>query len=638
MLRKLAFLFFLLLATVSHTTAETQSPDSAHAVYLPLVGRNFYTGDPPLLISALFYDTYIAGEPDEAFQIYNPLPSDVSLAGWKVTTGSRTVTFPPGITLRGNAKLWCSRQANHFTLTFGSKPGCEYGGDTDPAVPDLTGAALTLANTGGRVTLGSPNGSYADVLVYEAGDVCAPGWQGPAVFPYKPSTNFGEEGQILYRKLDQRTGLPVPDTDTRADWAQDPDDLINGRKAQYPGWELERFFLPAPLAQTASLSAFVAPDNTFEAMKTLLEGAQHSIRFEGYTLDNARLGEIIVARARAGVVVEILLEGGPPGGVSDQQLWVVQQIVQAGGHVYYSRSNSAADIHDRYTYQHGKFWVLDGGTALIGSENLNSEAFPDDPKADGTLGRRGVYLATDAPAVVAELAAIMDADVAPGMHRDVWAWDAVDPILGAPPGDFVPSYDSGGKFYPVQKPAPLITEGSFTFQLIHSPEQALRDQDSLLGLVNRAGAGDMVLVEQLYENLYWGAESSNIVADPNPRLLAYIAAARRGAKVRVLLDAYFDNQDLDSPRSNLRTVEYLTAVAQAEGLDLQARRRNPTGQGIHNKMVLAQIGGQGWAVVGSLNGGEGSAKLNREMALLVGSDEVYGYLADVFWYDWDVTP
>ena len=68
----------------------------------------------------------------------------------------------------------------------------------------------------------------------------------------------------------------------------------------------------------------------------------------------------------------------PPGGVSDQQLWVVQQIAQAGGHIYYLRSNSAADIHDRYTYQHGKFWVLDGDTALIGSENLNAEAFPDD--------------------------------------------------------------------------------------------------------------------------------------------------------------------------------------------------------------------------------------------------------------------
>ena len=110
------------------------------------------------------------------------------------------------------------------------------------------------------------------------------------------------------------------------------------------------------------------------------------------------------------------------------------------------------------------------------------------------------------------------------------------------------------------------------------------------------------------------------------------AAAR---PVRVLLDAFFD--DLASPRSNLRTVEYLNYIARAEGLDLQARRGNPTGQGIHNKLVLAQIGGRGWVVAGSLNGGEVSAKLNREVALLVGSDEVYEYLARVFWYDWGVT-
>ena len=142
----------------------------------------------------------------------------------------------------------------------------------------------------------------------------------------------------------------------------------------------------------------------------------------------------------------------------------------------------------------------------------------------------------------------------------------------------------------------------------------------------------------MYENLYWGATNSNVDADPNPRLEAHIAATRCGAKVRVLLDVYFDNQDLTSPRSNLRSVAYLTAVAYVEGLDLQARHRNPTGQGINNKMVLAQIGGRGWAIAGSLNGDEVSTKLNREMALLVGSDEVYSYLADVFWYDWDVTP
>lgn len=630
----LTLIAVLTLNSLGFTRTPT-APPSRH--YLPFAGHNV-PATPPLQISALFYDTYLTGEPDEAFQIYNAQPMIVPLKDWRVTAGTRTVTFPAGLVLSAHAKLWCARSAADFARTFGAKPGCEYGGDSDPTVPDLSGSALQFSNTGGRLTLLTPDGATADVLVYEGGDASGPEWQGPAVFPYKPSTSFGEEGQILFRKLDERSGWPVPDTDTRSDWASDPDDILDGRKAQYPGWDLERFFVPQVTSEAATLAVLVAPDNTFEALQTLLAGTRHSIRFEGYTLENARLGERIAERARAGVHVEILLEGAPPGGISDQQRWIVQQIVNAGGTVYYLRSNSAARIHDRYTYQHGKFWVLDGDTALVGSENVNPAAFPDDDKADGTFGRRGVYLVTDAPSVVARLTAVMDADVAPGVHADVWRWDANDASLGAPPVGFVPSYDSGGAFYPIQAPQPLFTEGVFTFQVIQSPEQALRDQDSLLGLVNRAGPGDMVLVEQMYENLYWGAEASTIEADPNPRLQAYIAAARRGARVRVLLDAFFDNQDLDTPRSNLRTVEYLTALAQAEGLDLQAARRNPTGEGIHNKLVLAQIGGRGWAVVGSLNGGEVSAKLNRELALLVGSDEVYAYLADVFWYDWGVTP
>jgi hypothetical protein len=102
-----------------------------------------------------------------------------------------------------------------------------------------------------------------------------------------------------------------------------------------------------------------------------------------------------------------------------------------------------------------------------------------------------------------------------------------------------------------------------TFQVIHAPEHPMRIGDGLLGLLARAGAGDAVLIEQLDEPLYWGSSDSNVIADPNPRLEAYLAAARRGARVRVLLDSFFD--DLASPRSNLRAVEYLNAMKRAEG-------------------------------------------------------------------------
>jgi phosphatidylserine/phosphatidylglycerophosphate/cardiolipin synthase-like enzyme len=606
-------------------------------VYLPLVDRGFLGGPTSPQISALYYDTYLSGEPDEAFQVYNPLDVPVALEGWRLTNGTRSLSFPSGLQIPARAKLWCARQATAFANTFGTVPGCEYAADSDPQVPDLTGAAWQLTNTGGRLTLVSPAGTYSDTLVYEAGNPELYGWSGPAVWPYQPSSSFSQEGQILYRKLDQTSGLPVPDTDTRADWASDPDDVVNGRKVQYAGWDLDRFFLPRTYIETAHLQILVSPDHAFNILKPLLEGTEHSIRLEGYTFESASLAEVVAARARAGVEVEMLLEGGPPGGVTDQQRWVVQQIAAAGGQVYYMRSDPANGVGDRYTYQHGKFWVLDGKIALIGSENPSASSFPDDDKADGTFGQRGVTLVTDAPSVVAELTAVMDADIAPGVHGDIWPWDPADPILGAPPAGFTPSYASGGTFYPIQKAEPFSDEAVLISQVFHSPEQSLRSQDSLLGLIEGAGPGDVVLVEQLYEHTYWGAEASNVQADPNPRLEAYIAAARRGATVRVLLDSHQDNTNLDSPRCNLRTVEYLRALANVEGLDLDARRADPTGEGIHNKMILARIGGQGWVVAGSLNGSEVSTKVNREMSLRVASNGGFEYLADVFWYDWAVT-
>jgi hypothetical protein len=167
---------------------------------------------------------------------------------------------------------------------------------------------------------------------------------------------------------------------------------------------------------------------------------------------------------------------------------------------------------------------------------------------------------------------------------------------------------------------------------VQSPENALRDVDALLGLIGRAGSGDTILVEQLSERPYWGATNSNASDDPNPRLEAYIAAARRGAQVRILLDEYFDSTT--NAVSNENTCLYINAIALAERLKLECALNNPTGLGIHNKMVLAHINGQGYIHIGSINGTEQSNKGNRELAIQVQSDEAYELLTSMFIRDW----
>jgi hypothetical protein len=83
-----------------------------------------------------------------------------------------------------------------------------------------------------------------------------------------------------------------------------------------------------------------------------------------------------------------------------------------------------------------------------------------------------------------------------------------------------------------------------------------------------------------------------------------IEAARRGAKVRLPLDSFFNEPEAN--RSNQATVEYLAAIA-AEGLLLR---------------------------VGSLNGGEISRKVNREVVLMMDHSLVYDRLLEAFLHDW----
>ena len=275
--------------------------------------------------------------------------------------------------------------------------------------------------------------------------------------------------------------------------------------------------------------------------------------------------------------------------------------------------------------------LIDGEKLLTGSENLNYSSMPADDKSDGTLGNRGVWLITDAPSAVTYALDVLQHDLDP-VHNDIVRWSADHPIYGAPPPTYTVVYSSGGTFYPVQFPTPLTVQGTFAFEMVQSPDNSLRVSDSLLGMVARAGPGDTVLVEQLYERTYWGPVESNPVDDPNLRLEAYIDAARRGAKVLILLDSVFD--DAGDPRGNTATCTYVNDIATSEGLDLGCQIANPTGAGINNNMVLVQAGGHGYVHTGSINGSDNSSKNNREFAVQVQSDAAYHFLADVFWSDY----
>ncbi len=593
-----------------------------------------------VVIAAAYYDSYETGDPDEAIQIQNISSNPVDVSGWKLSDGSvaNPTTLPPGTTLTPGQTLWLADEGIAFQLQFGYLPDFERT-DTTPDVPNLTGTWPGYANTGDEVLLLDANSLLVDALVYEGGDTSITGWSGAAVQPYSGGVQSGEEGQILYRMRDQTTGQPLPDTDTANDWAQSTGDVVNGRKVLYPGWNLDDYFFTNALTQTAVLTIAIAPDNAYEAIITHINRAHTSIVGESHTFENIGIMNALAAAAARGVSVTLLLEGGPPGGLTDQGKYVCQELAAAGGHCWFMINDSTSRIFDRYIYIHAKFLIIDGQKAIISSENLSPDSMPYDDKNDGTWGRRGVVLMTTAPGVIAHLQALWQADFAPAQHIDLFPWTAGHVTYGNPPPGYIPITVTGGTSYTVRFPAPTTLAGNFGFEIIQSPENSLRDQDALLGLLNQAGAGDTILVQQLSERPYWGPTNSNPTADPNPRLEAYLAAARRGAQVWMLLDEFFDTAS--STTSNAAACQAVNTIATTEGLNMECRVGNPTGLGIHNKMILMHINGEGYIHIGSINGTENSNKGNRELALQVHSLQAYHQLAAVFnsdWVDWLYLP
>jgi len=613
---------------------------------LPVMIANAQTANKAFgaVISAVYPDGYLAGGRDEAFQVMNVGSQDIDITGWSVTNNKATITFPTW-TLASGEKIWCSRTAAGFEEEFGFPPGFEYGENSNTDVPNMLDSPLNLVQKGGELVLLNADGLLVDGMVYGTGNVDQPGWKGNSVKPYSAGR---AKGQILYRKLDEESGWPVPDTDTAADWAQDPNDPINGRKVLYPGWNLDEYFQTTKVTENASLTILVTPDNAYEAIREQIASAKHSIDIEVYTFEHAALAEVIADRARAGVKVRILLEGGlRMTGITDQEKWCCQQVETAGGRVYFMVQNSNDRIYARYANQHAKFIIIDDQVLIMGSDNLGYGSMPDDPKEDGTRGRRGVMLITDAPTLVNHAQRIFAEDCNTNF-KGILRFKPNDKKYGASPSDFIPDRISGGTVYRVLKPEPLELRGTFEFEIIQSPENSLRDQDSLLGLLATAREGDVILVEQQYERKYWGPKDTSPETDPNPRLEAYIGAARRGATVRILLSECY--VDITDPQGSAATCDYVNAIANREGLDLEAHLSNPAGgmvveeiiagrdyEGIHNKMILAQITGQGYVHIGSINGSEVSSKVNRELAIQMRSDEAYDYLDDVFEYDWSVS-
>lgn len=621
-----------------------------------------------LLLWAAYIDSWLpAGDPlqgtdetDEAIAVINLGATPIDLAGCAISDKANHKASFPGLSLAPHQVVWAARDGEAFKTLFGVWPAFDYDAAPLSAAESangvrkltLTGSVagpLALSNGTETIKLWAADNTVIDLLPYGKSNSFVDPVQWPQAGGVAPTAGYGplvnniprfSLFQIINRKIDACTGLPVADTNTIADWATDPNDDVAGRRFFRPGQDLPLYGTTLKVTEAVTkLKFLVSPDNSYPEFYAELNAATQSIKIGGYEYAHPDLITLLIDKA-AVMPVQILFEYAPVEGLDPEQKYLCQALAQQGtgsGCHWIDDSFATAGptqgLIGRYRFHHAKYTIIDDKTVMVGTENPNRSSIPYETKpANGASGNRGVYLVTDAPTVVHHFVTLFANDNDLNNHFDIRAWDRAN-STDAPPASFVLPRVGGADRtgYTIVKPQALsLPAGSYEFEVIQSPDNSLAactkpgEQRGLLGMVSRAGAGDWVLVAQNTEEQPWGTSST---PRDNPRLQAYLAAAQRGATVRVLLDGNPQNQ---------RTCDFINQQPISGSGSIACRKGNPTGGTYHIKEVAVCAGGQGYVNISSINGTENANKQNRETGLQVTSTVAFGYMADLFAADWQL--
>jgi len=432
-------------------------------------------------------------------------------------------------------------------------------------------------------------------------------------------------------------------------------------------------FLTPTQVQAFPAQFAVGPDNNQSLVLSTLRSAQKSLDINIYQLDHPAVVDAILDRISAGVVVHLLVEGHPVGGISPAGKYAlakIQALIQAqaqdqtqeqaliqaekkeGQTSYSSRGRSHLylmsaknKIDRRYRFDHAKYMIVDQARTLVSSENLTQGGHA----TPGHKGSRGWDVLLEDPNFAKELLAIFTIDV-----------NSTDDILDLSQDA---SYLTSSSVTPSKLKYPKLNRAQFDksnrdharSDETNTPVGAgdvrsttlITSPDSRAGLVEMIRSAKITIeAEEMTLPLTWQIEPTKQIV-PNPILTALVEASRRGVKVKLLLN---DDSVFGKPGShvsalqlatnknaaprNEQTREFIQQLAYCEKLPISAAVIDVNKAGItyiHNKGFIID---DEKVLISSINGTQNSVTHNREVAVLVESKEAANYFQVAFTSDW----
>jgi cardiolipin synthase A/B len=358
----------------------------------------------------------------------------------------------------------------------------------------------------------------------------------------------------------------------------------------------------------------LSPDNSQGLLTSTIRSARKSVVMNVYELESPAVAQALEDRVKAGVAVQIMVEGKPAAssGLSDEAKKALKRVFGAmkksplQSHRIFVKSATS-----RFVYNHAKYVVVDEERVLVSTDNFKESGHP----SAGRVGNRGWEVVVTERGLAREL-------------TDVFRRDS-DPSYGdiEQPQDF-PLKGEAPPREPATRTIPTVAVGQGEMnraRFIFSPNSLPGLRDLLRSAHQRIDVEFMDLPGS------WKEEGRDV---QNPLVGELVEAARRGAQVRVLLNKDFSSKD---PR-NMTAAQLLERTGRCQRIPLTARIVDTEAAGIeiiHNKGFL--VDGR-TAVVSSINGTRNSVMNNREVALAMESPDAARYFGGAFDFDWKVSP
>lgn len=435
-------------------------------------------------------------------------------------------------------------------------------------------------------------------------------------------------------------------------------------------------FLPAFAShEYTEIKTGSSPDNSFQLFTELIESSRKEIRLGAYLLRSPGIAGALEQAARRGVKVKVFLDGWTVGRpkidkIGKLELYFARQIVEAGGKVFYLRSDNGRRNDRRFTYLHAKYAVVDN-SVFLSSENFSDSGFA--PRS--SLGNRGWVISIKNPSLAENFAAMFDEDISPTNEFTDIAPYGSSPDYTLADRKFRPGPEERDGRY---RPGPGVeAKGMIKVERVLSPDDSLAPRRAILGAIR--SAKETLDIQSLSFAPHWGKNEDSPESRPSPLAEAVLAAARRGVKVRVMLnppDVFYKkpivrdpDQDDDTDdfwqdiatawedfsllhlpgaletaaaksfkpdtRSNYALIRYFDKVAREERLDIEASLFSVADDSLkllHNKGMV--VDGRK-TLISSINWTKNSMTNNRETAVIVDSPEVAGFYRGLFNDDWE---